>query len=367
MGSALLMLLSVSSPAEDPTDGLDVVQRWDEVVASSPALEEFERRRWIRHRVRPRERVSQIAARYGVRKAKLVEWNRLDPQQPFPPKRRRTVKIFTKRRPPARVKVAYLPSEGQTWGDVASQLRVEIPDLHGWNWRQRKLVPGRPLVAWVDPGQPWLLHPGEGPEVPASFDVPEGGRSVGRPHKGRLLEGVQLPESDLYTRGIKRVLWGSSYTIENLLEAFANFRHDTGYEHEVIVGSISKRGGRRLPPHKSHQSGRDVDIRLPLLPHVPDTPRPNPDEVDWYATWGLIKALGQTDAVSVIFLDADLHRRVYEAARVMGESREFLVDYLIFPLWKPKSDPLVRHSSGHDSHIHVRFKCGPEEKRCRRR
>lgn len=364
MGSSLLMLLSASAQLDDE---IPIVHGWNEAIALTEPLQEYERRRWIRHRIRHRERVSQIAARYGVRKAKLIEWNKLDPQQEYPPKRRRSLKVLTRHQPGPRVKVHYMPEEGESWGEVATALHVEIPDLHAWNWQFRKLKPGRPVMAWVDPAIPWLFKPGEGPEVPESFDVTAGGRSVGRPHKGRLLSAIQLPESPLYTRGIKRVLWGSSFTIENLQIAFANFRHDTGFEHAIVVGSISKRTGRRLPPHRSHQSGRDVDIRLPLLPHVPQTNSPNADEIDWYATWGLIKALGDTNAVSVVFLEAHLHRRVYEAARVMGEEPETLEAFLIYPQWRPKTDPLVRHSDGHDEHIHVRFRCGPDEPRCRGR
>ncbi len=371
--SSLLVLASIahSLDANDdetspgPYDALPQVGSYGEAVAGSPPIEHLERRRWIRHRIRHRERVSQIAARYGVRRDKLVEWNSLDPQQPYPPKRRRSLKVLTRRIVPPRVQVRYIPDETQTWGDVATALRVEIPDLHAWNWRQRRIRPGRAMQAWVDPAVVWSYRPGGGPPVPDGFDVPPGGLSAGRPHRGRLIDGVQLPESPLYTRGIRRVLWGSSHTIEQLQIAFANFRHDTGFEHEIIVGSISRRGGRRLPPHRSHQSGRDVDIRLPLMAGVPATDHPNADEIDWYATWGLIKALGDTEEVTVVFLEADLHRRVYEAARVMGAEPEALADYLIFPRWRPKSAPLVRHSDGHDEHIHVRFKCGAAEPRCK--
>lgn len=358
----MLVLLSIGSHR---TDDLPIVRSWDDAAALAPALETGDRSRWIRHRIRHRERVSQIAARYGVRRDDLVEWNHLDPQEVYPPKRRRSLKVRPRRFAPPRVKVAYVPGEDESWGDVAAALRVEIPDLHAWNWEHRRIAAGRPLLAWVDPALPWTYRPGEGPRIPDTFDVPAGGHSVGRPQRGRLIDGVQLPASPLYTRGVPRVLWGSSYTVENLQRAFATFRHDTGFEHEIVVGSISKRNGRRLSPHLSHQSGRDVDIRLPLLPHVPETKSPNPDEIDWYATWGLIQALAETDAVSVVFLEADLHRRVYEAARSMGEQPDDLANYLIFPRWRPKADPLVRHASGHDEHIHVRFRCADDEPRCK--
>ena len=360
--SSLLLLLSVSG---EPDGELPAVRSWDEAVALAPVVELADSPQWIRHRVRHRERVSQIAARYGVPREKVVEWNELDPEDAYPPKRRRSLKVRTRRLAPPRVQVAYVPEAEESWGDVAAALRVEIPDLHAWNWQHRSIAAGRPLVAWVDPAMDWTYRPGQGPEVPETFDVAEGGLSVGRPHRGRLLDAVQLPESPLYDRGAPRLLWGSSYTIENLMRAFAHFRHDTGFEHPVVVGSISKRNGRRLPPHVSHQSGRYVDIRLPLLLHVPPTDSPNPDEVDWYATWALIKALGETEAVTVIFLEAELHRRVYEAARTMGERRDALADYLVFPQWRAKADPLVRHAKGHDEHIHVRFHCADDEPKCK--
>lgn len=364
------MLLSVGSDTDEVTDpsppaDLPIVRSWDDVSTLAGPIETAERARWIRHRVRQRERVSQIAARYGVSREKLVEWNKLDAGENYPPRGRRSLKVRTRRVVPPRMKVTYIPGEEESWGDIAAVLRVEIPDLHAWNWQHRRIKAGRPLMAWVDPVVACPLRPGEGPDIPESFDVPEGGLSVGKPQRGRIKGAVQLPESPLYSRGIRRLLWGSSYTIEQLQVAFANFRHDTGFEHKIVIGSISKRGGRTLPPHKSHQSGRDVDIRLPLLAHVPDTSRPNPDEVDWYATWGLIKALGATDAVTVVFLEADLHRRVYEAARTMGESRDTLADYLTFPQWRPKAAPLVRHSRGHNKHIHVRFRCADNEPRCK--
>ena len=69
------------------------------------------------------------------------------------------------------------------------------------------------------------------------------------------------------------------------------FRGRSGYEGTIEIASLSREVGRRLPPHVSHQSGRDVDIRLPLLPTVPVTRRPNPDEIDWLATWALIESL----------------------------------------------------------------------------
>jgi hypothetical protein len=348
-----------------------VVDDWDDVIDDAPDVVIPPRRVWVRHRIRPRERLTQIAARYGTTAEEIIADNHLDGSDPSLRKWKR-IRVRASRLPPPRVKVKYVASAADTWDDIAAKLHVERLDLHAWNWQKRSLWEGRELVAWVDPGAAPTLRPGQGPEIPEELHVPPGGESTGRPHRGRLKGGVLLPESDLYTRRTPtHGLWGSSHTILQIQRAFAAFRHDSGYDGEVTIGALSRKHGGRFHPHVSHQSGRDIDIRLPLLPGVPETDVPNADEVDWYATWALIDAFVDTGEVSVIFLEVDLHRRLYEAARALGERREDLAEVLRFPTWAGGEGsgvrPIVRHSKGHDGHIHVRIECGPLERRCRRK
>lgn len=361
-------------PLDEPPSPADAheaprVLTLDEAIADAPPVETPLRPTWIRHRVLPRERVTQIAVRYGVTPEDLWRWNeQLDPQATYP-SGRRTLRVHARRLPPPRRKVRYPVQDGESWMDVAAKFRVETRDLHAYNWTTRDLHPGRELVLWVDPGWPHALRPGQGPPVPERFDVPPGARSVGRPHRGRLEGGVMLPQSDLYTRKVPSSgLYGSSHTIEQLQRAFAGFRHDSGFEGEVIIGAMSRRRGGRFSPHVSHQSGRDIDIRLPVWSSVPaSVVSPHPDEVDWYATWALIKAFIATGEVSAIFLDVSRHRFLYEAARAMGETPESLEPVIKWPNWTGETAPVVHHADGHDVHIHVRIKCGPDEPRCKRR
>jgi hypothetical protein len=346
-----------------------LVRTLEEALADAPPVTIPLRPTWIRHRVLPRERITQIAVRYGVTPEDLWRWNeRLSPQASYP-RGIRNLRVRAHRLPPPRRKVRYQVQEGEGWMDVAAKFRVETRDLHALNWTTRELRPGRELVLWVDPGWPFSLRPGEGPPVPERFDVPTGGQSVGRPHRGRLQGGVLLPESDLYTRKIPSSgLYGSSHTIEQLQRAFASFRHDSGFEGQVIIGSMSRKRGGRFSPHVSHQSGRDIDIRLPMWTSVPSSVvSPHPDEIDWYATWALIEAFIQTGEVAAIFLDVSRHRYLYEAARAMGETPESMEPVLKWPNWTGETAPIVHHADGHDVHIHVRIKCGPAEPRCKRR
>lgn len=346
-----------------------LVRSFEEAIEGAPPVTVPLRPTWIRHRVLPRERVTQIAVRYGVTPEDLWRWNhRLSPQATYP-RGIRHLRVRARRLPPPRHEVRYRVQEGERWTDVAAKFRIETRDLHAYNWTTKELRPDLELVLWVDPGWPRTLRPGEGPPVPERFDVPAAGKSVGRPHRGRLENGVLLPESELYTRKVPSSgLYGSSHTIEQLARAFATFRHDSGYEGQVIIGSMSRKWGGRFSPHVSHQSGRDIDIRLPVWPSVPaSVVSPHPDEIDWYATWALVKAFIATGEVSAIFLDVSRHRYLYEAARASGETPESMEPVLGWPNWTGDTAPIIHHAEGHDVHIHVRIKCGPAEPRCKRR
>lgn len=318
----------------------------------------------VQHVVVPREGIHEIAVRYGVSTKQIKRWNRLKRSRL---KTGQKLEIRAHRVPPPKEKIVHLVAEGETWGSVAASYRVSTKDLHGWNWQTKELGPGTQLTLWYDPGRPWTVMRKLGPVAPASFDIRKDGQSVGRPDRGRIKKAVELPERpELYTKRQAGGLWGSSHTIEQLMTAIAVFRHDTGFEGELVIGALSRRGGGRFPPHRSHQSGRDVDIRLPLLPGAVSTHDPHPDEIDWYAAWGFVQALHDLGTVKVIFLDIKLQRRLYEAARVLGVSHDTLREMV---QWTPKSgrEPIVRHSRGHTGHFHIRFVCGPDEPRCKKR
>lgn len=337
-------------------------------TADAPSVTQIlERPRWVKHVVRPRERLTQLAVRYGVSVGNLIKWNELDPDNPRIKKNDR-LRIRARRIPPPRQKIEHEVKAGETFGSLAVDYRIEYRDLLAYNWRVKELVPGMQITVWADPEfPPRTVNLHKGPPIPEAFEVPPGALSVGRPQKGRLLNGVQLPESDLYTVREPAIAWASSHTTEVIQRAFATFRYESGYEGEVIIGSISRRRGGRFPPHVSHQSGRDIDIRLPLLPGVVDRIEPHPDEVDWSAAWELTKAFVDTGEVIAIYLEVPLQRRLFQAAMWEGMTPEELRPYIQWPSKVGHAGAVVRHEKGHDGHIHVRLKCGPDEPRCRGR
>jgi murein endopeptidase len=196
--------------------------------------------------------------------------------------------------------------------------------------------------------------------------IPDTGKSIGAPGRGRLRRAVQLPPNDaLYTRLRPDHAWGSTFAISNLQLAIAMFRRDTGYAGPLVVTDISRRRGGRFRPHGSHQSGRDVDLWLPLA--KPDaTPEDVPariEDVDWPAAWGLVQALIATDAVEYIFLDRTRQRQLHRIAESLGTPAEVLEAVLQYP--RRTRTALVRHEVGHTRHMHIRFRCGQDEPRCR--
>jgi murein endopeptidase/LysM repeat protein len=337
--------------------------------------------RWIRHRTGPRETLEAIAARYGTNAAALREWNpkTLDRQ------RRHLatgleLRLQAIRIPPPREPVAYTVAERDSWERIAVDHRVDVYDLKAYNEASSEdsvapLEPGRIITVWVDPAIQWTVNRELGPDPdPAWFDaIQAGARSHGHPNRGKITgEPCLLPEiPELYTRRFERIAHGSSHAIEVIVTAFADFRRDTGYAGEILVGSISRPHGRRFPPHRSHQTGRDVDIRLPMLPWFETAIQPPPEQIDWRAVWGLIDAFLATGQVEMIFLDHKLQRPLYYAAMSMGASAEELDEIITWPQrdgsGERKGKKLIRHSKGHEGHIHVRIRCGEDEPSCRTR
>lgn len=321
-------------------------------------------REWIVHVVRPRERLGQIAVRYGVTREELAAWNDLSgPRAQV--RAGKKLKVRTDRVPPPREEITYTVAPDDDWTAVAIRHRVALDDLKGWNPRRagRPLEAGTTLTIWIDPGAPRTVNCRRG-EPPPPIEFRKDALSLGYPSGGRLLRGILLPLSPLWTRGKRDEVWASSHTLATMVEAFTRLRVDIGYAGEVFIGSISRRRGGKFRPHASHRTGLDIDIRLPLLPTVPLETYPTPDAVDWPALWELIEALLDTGEVSVIFLDQRLQEHLYWAARWDGKTPEELAPIIHWPRKERKWEAIVRHARGHKGHIHVRLLCGPDEPRC---
>jgi murein endopeptidase len=177
---------------------------------------------------------------------------------------------------------------------------------------------------------------------------------VGTPNKGRILDAVALPASDAYTIRFERLAFGSSLTVHGVQQAIVAFRRETGYDGNITIGAMSRKTGRRLRPHRSHQSGRDVDIRLPPMRFAKHEAKLTATEVDWHATWALLDAFVRTGDVHEIYLERKFYPRLRRAARRLGADEERIQTVMRY----------LRHVKGHVHHFHVRFECSPQAERC---
>lgn len=152
---------------------------------------------------------------------------------------------------------------------------------------------------------------------------------------------------------------GSSRTVEALQRAIVRYQRRVGRREVLGIGDLSREGGGALRRHKSHQSGRDVDVMIPQRGGA----GPDADEIDWVALGLLVEALAEEGVVDAIFLDYEHQAKMSEASK--SQRLRSLVqwrDGVGVERRSPKG--LVRHAPGHERHIHVRFRCGEDEVDC---
>jgi hypothetical protein len=329
----------------------------------------------VRHEVIPGELVADIAARYGVSAHRLAEDLGLNIDVPPAPG---AVLEFAAVDPPLpKLRLRHTVEAGDTWAGLGERFELGQELLHRYNPGLRgELVPGAEFIVWVDPQ---IARRRDEP-LYRSFPAEPGAASVGAPTHGTLENGIQLPPSRDYERIYPDLQYGSTRTITLLRTAIAAFRQRYRYEGVLVVANLSRQGGGPFKPHASHQSGRDVDIWLPALKgtyqreHLDTDRKPRFAEINWFAAWALVESLLATGEVTYVFLDRTRLPSLYRAAVDMGAPPDLLAKIQ----WQPDdADPElarralasapVRHAADHIGHLHVRFKCGPDEPRCSER
>jgi murein endopeptidase len=162
--------------------------------------------------------------------------------------------------------------------------------------------------------------------------------------------------------------YGTTSTVGHL-RAILNRLEAWPLPHRLVIGDLSTRGGGPLLGHRSHQTGRDVDIgffyrRSPGRKFVEATP----DGLDLPSTFALLAALAETQAdpsgVQWILLDYRIQHQLYAWAQGQGIDPSTLDRWFQYPHGKRADRGLIRHYPNHRHHMHVRFGCGHEDKAC---
>lgn len=233
---------------------------------------------------------------------------------------------------------------------TARRLMVDPESLAGWN----NLQPG----AVLEKGQ-MLVY---------CRDSRAG--SIGYPWRGRLRGGVNLDmDGDRHGCGWviadgRRTTWGTPETVAAVSDCMCRYKTRFVDAHDVSIGDISRKSGRRLKRHISHQSGRDVDIGY--ITNPPQTGghfnrRATWRSIDAPRQWYIVQCLLDRGNVKYIFMNwaalSSLKKYVSSTPRL----RTYLQ---YFP---GGSRPVIAHDRAHYSHMHVRFTCPEDDTGCRDR
>lgn len=334
-----------------------------QAAITTPATANATTTQLVQHEVLPGERLHEIAGRYDVTPQDIVRWNQLDPSRPIL-RVGHSLKIHALDPPPPRVKINYRIRPGDSWSRIARTHQVNESHLRKrWNPKMGSVLrAGERLTVWVEGS------PSNAAEASGTNDASgDGGasQSVGKPTRGRVQGLMQLPvRPDLYTVRTPQHSYGSAHAIALIQQGVEAFRTSSGFAGSIWIGDMSQRHGGRFRPHHSHQSGRDVDIRLLLRGDLPATTIPErSDQVDWDSTWKLVKAMLDTGQVVFIFLSSSRQKHLHAAALRAGASPELLAEVVQYP--RRAATAIIRHSRGHTKHFHVRFTCADYEARCR--
>lgn len=200
---------------------------------------------------------------------------------------------------------------------------------------------------------------------------------VGVPHHGVLTAGHALdPKGQGYQR-LRRddVRWGTPRLVTALRDASAAVDRQRPGAAPLVVADLSGRRGGRIPRHRSHRTGRDVDllfyvttptgrsIENPGFVHFGRDSLAKTDgagrfvQLDVPRQWLLIKALLNDPQAQVqwLFIARWLEALLIEYAQARGEPQE-----LILRAERTLHQP--SDSASHDDHIHMRLACTPSER-----
>ena len=182
-----------------------------------------------------------------------------------------------------------------------------------------------------------------------------GSLSVGSANSGALVNAVRLESDDHWEVIDVAHAWGTRETIDYLRAATHAVYAAYPDSAKLRIGHLSSKRGGKLAAHKSHQSGRDVDVSYYYdASQTFHWYRPvTAENLDRARTWTFVRALLTETDVEWIFINSSVQKLLKEYALSIGEDAEWLDSVFQYGSRKPWT--IIRHARGHDTHIHVRF------------
>jgi penicillin-insensitive murein endopeptidase len=180
-----------------------------------------------------------------------------------------------------------------------------------------------------------------------------GPMSVGLANAGSLVNGVLATETRYYKPVARANGWATQETLDYLQRALAKVHEAFPETPPLPLGDISAERGGPLRPHRSHQSGRDVDIAYFYLSGPRWYARGNAKNLDLPRNWAFVRALIAETDVEFILIDRSIQILLERHAREQGEDPEWLRS--VFRGIPGRYRPIIRHARGHATHFHIRF------------
>ncbi|HBQ15149.1 MAG TPA: hypothetical protein DEF51_29845 [Myxococcales bacterium] len=306
----------------------------------------------LRYTTVPGDTLGCIATRFGVPVERIVTDNegvspqRLDVGRELVLRGGTDPRAGERDAPPA---VVHVVAAGETLSHVARAHDVEIAEILAHN---PGLDPDRVRI-----GRELSIRPG-----------PESA-SLGAPNCGAIRGGVQVGEHPAYVLRNPERAWATRSTQRRLRSAFDVVHRRHPRAPRVRVHDLSLEGGGPIDDHRSHQSGRDVDITYfqrrgcDARDGCPLT-RVDPGDLDVRRQWTLLHRWLRGDQAEAIYVDYALQAPLHREARRRGATAAQLARWFQYPRGRWHADGVVRHFPNHRDHLHVRFSCDGEE-RCR--
>ncbi len=180
-----------------------------------------------------------------------------------------------------------------------------------------------------------------------------GPMSIGQAHGGVLVAGMQMPTGANWELVSPGLAWGTKETVDGLAHAIDSVAERFPSTPKAFIGNISASRGGHLPPHVSHQSGRDVDLGYYLTEGHRWYATANASNLDRPRTWHLVRTLIADSDIDLILVDLQVQKVLKAYAREIGEDPTWLDQ--IFQAGGKSQRPILFHAKGHASHLHVRF------------
>lgn|GEM_PF-1069629 len=333
--------------------------------------------KWIVHEVQPGDTFIQIARDYGVTKVRLFKWNRKlfgyeeEEKEKVSKSSCKTIKgkngkkkkscrrqkdpkvtegmelIIFAERPDLSPRIAvYRTQRKDTPYSIATKFDISLKDFLDFNFARREDV----------------FKEGEIVEIPMPVPLilPV---SIGSPESGRLVGGEKMPEGPGWFLKTPSYAYGTTETITGVINCIADVQRKFPNTPDLVIGHLSKKKGGKFKPHKSHASGRDIDVSYYLKEEVKKFVKVTPENFDVKRTAEFVMCLANSGDVEYIFIDRYIQEMLYSYLE-KKLSKEALDSLIQFPRPDEKRLGIIRHEDGHDDHMHIRFKCPPTSRNC---